>query len=79
MGGSGTIHAGFCLMDGGCMGSLLPLGTWVRNPSLRSWPVLLFMLLLIVPPVAIVVFFNNPGQSTFAEAAWILAAYFALA
>ncbi len=61
------------------MGSLLPLGTWVRNPSLRSWPVLLFMLLFTVPPVAIVVFFNNPGQSTFTEAAWILAAYFALA
>ena len=61
------------------MGSLLPLGTWVRNPSLRSWPVLLFMLLFTVPPVAIVVFYNNPGQSTFTEAAWILAAYFALA
>ncbi|MGH3166494.1 MAG: PrsW family glutamic-type intramembrane protease [Trebonia sp.] len=61
------------------MDSLLPLGTWVRNPSLRSWPVLLFLLLLTVPPVAIVVFFNNPGQSTLDEAAWILAAYFALA
>lgn len=61
------------------MGSLLPLGAWVRNPSLRSWPVLLFMLLLTVPPVAIVVFYNNPGQSTFTEATWILAGYFALA
>jgi RsiW-degrading membrane proteinase PrsW (M82 family) len=61
------------------MGSLLPLGTWVRNPSLRSWPVLLFMLLLTVPPIAIVVFYNNPGQSTFTEATWILAGYFALA
>ena len=61
------------------MDSLLPLGAWVRNPSLRSWPVLLFMLLFTVPPVAIVIFFNNPGQSTFTEAAWILAAYFALA
>jgi RsiW-degrading membrane proteinase PrsW (M82 family) len=66
-------------MDRGFMGSLLPLGTWVRNPSLRSWPVLLFLLLLTVPPVAIVVFYNNPGQSTFTEAAWILAGYFALA
>ena len=37
------------------------------------------MLLFTVPPVAIVVFYNNPGQSTFTEAAWILAAYFALA
>jgi RsiW-degrading membrane proteinase PrsW (M82 family) len=61
------------------MNSLLPLGAWVRNPSLRSWPVLLFMLLLTVPPVAIVVFYNNPGQSTFTEATWILAGYFALA
>jgi RsiW-degrading membrane proteinase PrsW (M82 family) len=61
------------------MDSLLPLGAWVRNPSLRSWPVLLFMLLFTVPPIAIVVFYNNPGQSTFAEAAWILAAYFAIA
>jgi RsiW-degrading membrane proteinase PrsW (M82 family) len=61
------------------MGSLLPLGAWVRNPALRSWPVLLFMLLLTVPPVAIVVFYNNPGQSTFTEATWILAGYFALA
>ena len=61
------------------MGSLLPLGAWVRNPSLRSWPVLLFMLLLTVPPIAIVVFYDNPGQSTFTEAAWILAGYFALA
>ena len=61
------------------MGSLLPLGAWVRNPSLRSWPVLLFMLLIAVPPVAIVVFYNNPGQSTFTEATWILAGYFALA
>ena len=61
------------------MGSLLPLDAWVRNPSLRSWPVLLFMLLLTVPPVAIVVFYNNPGQSTFTEATWILAGYFALA
>jgi RsiW-degrading membrane proteinase PrsW (M82 family) len=66
-------------MDRGSMGSLLPLGAWVRNPSLRSWPALLFLLLLTVPPVAIVVFYNNPGQSTFTEATWILAGYFALA
>ena len=66
-------------MERGYMDSLLPLGTWLRNPSLRSWPVLLFMLLFTVPPVAIVVFYNNPGPSTFTEATWILAAYFALA
>lgn len=61
------------------MNSLLPVAAWVRNPTLRSWPVLLFMLLITVPPVAIVVFFDNPGTSTFTEAAWILAAYFAVA
>jgi RsiW-degrading membrane proteinase PrsW (M82 family) len=61
------------------MGSLLPLGEWVRNPALRSWPVLLFISLVAVPPAALVVFVNNPSQSTFDEAAWILAAYFALA
>ncbi len=61
------------------MGSLLPLGEWVRNPALRSWPVLLFISLVAVPPVALVVFVDNPSQSTFDEAAWILAAYFALA
>lgn len=61
------------------MGSLLPLGVWVRNPALRSWPVGLFMVLLVVPPVALVVFYNNPGSLALDEAAWILAAYFALA
>jgi hypothetical protein len=32
---------------------LLPLGEWVRNPALRSWPVLLFISLVAVPPVAL--------------------------
>jgi RsiW-degrading membrane proteinase PrsW (M82 family) len=41
--------------------------------------VLLFLLLVAIPPIALVVFDNNPGTSTFDEAAWILAAYFALA
>ena len=61
------------------MGSLLPLGAWVRSPSLRSWPVLVFVMLVAIPPVAIVVFYNHPDLSTFDEAARILAAYFALA
>ena len=39
---------------------------------------LLFLLLIAIPPAAIVVFYNHPGTSTFDEAAWILAAYFAL-
>ncbi len=61
------------------MEPFLPLGAWVRSSSLRSWPVLVFVILVTIPPVAIVVFYNNPGLSTFDEAAWILAAYFALA
>jgi len=61
------------------VGPLLPLGAWVRNPALRSWPVLVFVMLVAIPPVAIAVFYNNPGASTFDEAAWVLAAYFALA
>jgi len=61
------------------VGPLLPLGAWVRNPSLRSWPVLLFLVLIAIPPLALVVFYNNPDTSTFDQAAWILAAYFALA
>ena len=61
------------------MEPFLPLGAWVRSPSLRTWPVLVFVILVTIPPVAIVVFYNNPGLSTFDEAAWILAAYFALA
>jgi RsiW-degrading membrane proteinase PrsW (M82 family) len=61
------------------MGPLLPLEAWVRNQSLRSWPVLIFLLLIAIPPLALVVFYNNPGTSSFDEAAWILAAYFALA
>lgn len=55
------------------------MGEWLRNPSLRSWPVLVFVLLVGIPPVAMVVFDDNPTGSTFTEAAWILAAYFALA
>lgn len=61
------------------MGPFLPLGVWVRSSSLRSWPVLVFIMLVTIPAVAIVVFYNNPGLSTFDAAAWILAAYFALA
>jgi len=61
------------------VGSFLPLGAWVRSPSLRSWPVLVFVMLVTIPPVAIVVFYNHPDLATFDQAARILAAYFALA
>lgn len=58
---------------------LLPLGDWLRHHSLRSWPVLLFLLLICVPPIALVVLGANPTASTFDHVAWIFAAYFAVA
>ena len=39
----------------GQVNDLLPLGDWVRHHSLRSWPVLLFLLLICVPPIALFV------------------------
>jgi RsiW-degrading membrane proteinase PrsW (M82 family) len=58
---------------------LLPLGDWYRHHSLRSWPVLLFLLLICVPSIALVILGANPGQSTFDQVAWIFAGYFAVA
>jgi RsiW-degrading membrane proteinase PrsW (M82 family) len=58
---------------------LLPLGDWIRHHSLRSWPVLLFLLLICVPSIALVILGSNPSTSTFDHVAWIFAAYFALA
>lgn len=58
---------------------LLPLGDWLRHHSLRSWPVLLFLLLICVPPIALVALGANPTASTFDHVAWIFAAYFAVA
>jgi RsiW-degrading membrane proteinase PrsW (M82 family) len=58
---------------------LLPLGDWIRHHSLRSWPVLLFLLLICVPSIALVILGDNPSASTFDHVAWIFAAYFAVA
>src|SRR5580698_5932932 len=58
---------------------LLPLGDWIRHHSLRSWPVLLFLVLICVPTIALVILGANPSASTFDHVAWIFAAYFALA
>jgi RsiW-degrading membrane proteinase PrsW (M82 family) len=58
---------------------LLPLGDWIRHHSLRSWPVLLFLLLICVPSIALLLLGTNPDASTFDHVAWIFAAYFALA
>jgi len=58
---------------------LLPLGDWVRHHSLRSWPVLLFLVLICVPTIALVILGGSPSPGTFDQVAWIFAAYFAIA
>jgi RsiW-degrading membrane proteinase PrsW (M82 family) len=58
---------------------LLPLGDWIRHHSLRSWPVLLFLLLICVPSIALYILGPNPSAGTFDHVAWIFAAYFAVA
>jgi len=58
---------------------LLPLGDWIRHHSLRSWPVVLFLLLICVPSIALVILGASPTASTFDHVAWIFAAYFAVA
>jgi RsiW-degrading membrane proteinase PrsW (M82 family) len=63
----------------GRVDDLLPLGDWIRRHSLRSWPVLLFLLLICVPSIALVILGPSPSASTFDHVAWIFAAYFAVA
>jgi RsiW-degrading membrane proteinase PrsW (M82 family) len=63
----------------GQVNDLLPLGDWVRHHSLRSWPVLLFLVLICVPSIALVILGGSPSASTFDHVAWIFAAYFAIA
>ena len=63
----------------GQVNDLLPLGDWVRHHSLRSWPVILFLVLICVPSIALVILGSNPSASTFDHVAWIFAAYFAVA
>jgi len=58
---------------------LLPLGDWIRHHSLRSMPVVLFLLLICVPSIALVILGANPDTTTFDYVAWIFAAYFAVA
>ena len=64
---------------GGQVNDLLPLGDWIRHHSLRSWPVMLFLLLICVPSIALVILGDNPSASTFDHVAWNFAAYFAIA
>src|SRR5262249_18898913 len=58
---------------------LLPLGDWFRHHSLRSWPVLLFLVLICVPSIALVIVGLRPSISTFDQVAWVFAVYFAIA
>jgi RsiW-degrading membrane proteinase PrsW (M82 family) len=58
--------------------SLVPVRHWIRDPALRSWPVLLLVVLVCVPPIALVLL-NNATESTIHAIAWIFAAYFAAA
>jgi RsiW-degrading membrane proteinase PrsW (M82 family) len=61
------------------VGDLLPLGDWYRHHSLRSWPVLLFLVLICVPAIALVIVGSTATATTFDVGAWIFAAYFAVA
>jgi RsiW-degrading membrane proteinase PrsW (M82 family) len=63
----------------GQVNELFPLGDWLRHHSLRSWPVLLFLLLICVPSIALYILGPHPSASTFDHVAWIFAAYFAVA
>ena len=57
---------------------LVPVRHWVRDPALRSWPVLLLVALVCVPPIALVML-NNPTEAKIRDIAWIFAVYFAVA
>jgi RsiW-degrading membrane proteinase PrsW (M82 family) len=61
------------------VGDLLPLGDWYHHHSLRSWPVLLFLVLICVPAIALVIVGSTATATTFDVGAWIFAAYFAVA
>ena len=51
--------------NAGQVNDLLPIGDWIRHHSLRSWPVLLFLLLICVPSIALLILGLNPSQATF--------------
>ncbi len=63
----------------GQFSDLVPLSDWFRHHALRSFPVLLFLTLLCVPSIALVILDIHLSGSTFTVAAWIFAAYFAVA
>jgi RsiW-degrading membrane proteinase PrsW (M82 family) len=63
----------------GQFSDLFPLGDWFRHHALRSFPVLLFLTLVCVPSIALVILDAHLSERTFTAAAWIFAAYFAVA
>ena len=65
--------------DADRLSDLLPLGDWYRHHSLRSFPVLLFLALICVPSIALYIVGSSATTTTFDAAAWIFAAYFAVA
>jgi len=65
--------------DADRLSDLLPLGDWYRHHSLRSFPVLLFLALICVPSIALYIVGSSTTTTTFDAAAWIFAAYFAVA
>jgi RsiW-degrading membrane proteinase PrsW (M82 family) len=58
--------------------SLVPVAHWIRDPALRSWPVLLLVILVVVPPGALVLL-NGGTDADLHDAGWIFAYYFAIA
>jgi RsiW-degrading membrane proteinase PrsW (M82 family) len=59
--------------------SLVPVRHWLRDPALRSWPVLLLVVLVSVPPLGLVLLNTATNEARIHEIAWIFAAYFAVA
>jgi len=63
----------------GRIGDLFPLNDWFGHHALRSFPIVLFLALVCVPTIALVTFSATIDASRFTAAAWIFAAYFAVA
>jgi RsiW-degrading membrane proteinase PrsW (M82 family) len=63
----------------GHISDLFPLSDWFGHHALRSFPIVLFLALVCVPTVALVTFSANISADRFTAAAWIFAAYFAVA
>lgn len=61
---------------GPSIGMLLPVRAWIHDPSLRSWPVRLFVLLVCTPSVALVLL---TGSDSYRSITWAFAGYFAVA